>query len=197
MPQDRIIRRVGSVSKSVIQCSSTEGAFRAPCRRIWELEDPLKTSQDIHHHVADHQEILARKAVCTTSIYTIIQSRLHLLGKQNKIKMPKRKANDLGDGVSVDEPRRSSRRISTPKETPEVKPATAAKKAKKSKKVEKEGEAETNGDIKEKESEETVSSTCLFCTSFRYPKCCLPAKTTQRRQTQLHHAFNKYSFRLP
>jgi hypothetical protein len=72
--------------------------------------------------------------------------------------MPKRKAKDLGDEAVLDEPRRSSRRVSTPKgnavqET--TKPATAPKKSKKVGKGEREELAEVNGD--DKESPKSVS----------------------------------------
>jgi hypothetical protein len=72
--------------------------------------------------------------------------------------MPKRKAKDLGDEALLDEPRRSSRRVSTPKgdaaqET--TKPAAAPKKSKKTQKGEKEELAEVNGD--DKESSRSVS----------------------------------------
>jgi hypothetical protein len=72
--------------------------------------------------------------------------------------MPKRKAKALGDEALLDEPRRSSRRVSTPKgnavqET--TKPVTAPKKSKMARKGEKGELAEVNGD--DKESSKSVS----------------------------------------
>ena len=74
--------------------------------------------------------------------------------------MPKRKAKDLGDGAALDEPRRSSRRVSTPKEKETPKPLATPKKSKRVEKVEKKQPAEVNGKVEE--SEESVSSNGPF-----------------------------------
>lgn len=102
----------------------------------------------------------AMTAICTTSLQ--IEAHVHCLGKQTrtKIKMPKRKANELGDVVLPDEPRRSSRRTSTTKGTENSKPVTtAAKKSKKTQKIEEEP-LESKKDDKAKE--ESVSVNVIF-----------------------------------
>jgi hypothetical protein len=58
--------------------------------------------------------------------------------------MGKRKARDLGDGGPADEPRRSSRRISTHAPKEEVKPAVTLKKGKKDVKQTKKITSEVN-----------------------------------------------------
>lgn len=58
--------------------------------------------------------------------------------------MGKRKARDLGDGDPADEPRRSSRRISTHAPKEEVKPAVTMKKGKKDVKQTKTTTSEVN-----------------------------------------------------
>jgi hypothetical protein len=79
--------------------------------------------------------------------------------------MPKRKAKEMGDGASLDEPRRSSRRVSTEKET--SKPLATPKRSKKVENVEKEQPAEVDGKVEE--NEKYVSLNTSFCIVLDLP----------------------------
>ncbi|TVY41526.1 Thymocyte nuclear protein [Lachnellula subtilissima] len=66
--------------------------------------------------------------------------------------MPKRKAEDLEDGTSLHEPRRSSRHVSAPKKQQTSKPiAKKAGKVKKARSAGKEHDADINGKVEESE----------------------------------------------
>jgi len=96
--------------------------------------------------------------------------------------MPKRKAEDLEDGASLHEPRRSSRRVSTPKEQQTSKPiAKKAGKVKKARSAGKEHDAEVKGEVEE--SEELVSlNGSSYKHSFKPPEHALLSNQCQHHR---------------